>query len=260
MYLQTYSTVKVWQDVYRGCYWTSPRGSRVSGVPHSVLSRDFRVKGNYACRCETPRLFLWKSEHISFENPEAIHRRYVYGYLQRLSSVHWIYTIHRLNLERLNLERPNLERLNLEWTEPRMDWTSNGLNLEWTQPRMNPTPNGLNPEWTQPRMGLNPKWDWTPTVLNPEWTQPRLGLNLEWTQPRMDSTSNGLNTVNHLPLVTSRVTAAILSRYSQTKMKSRYSKIPGFELRQYLQVSCWFQLIFLSHDKADSFQIVLTTG
>jgi hypothetical protein len=29
-----------------------------------------------------------------------------------------------------------------------------------------------------------------------------------------------------------------MSRYSQTKIKSRYSRVPGFELRPYLQVSC----------------------
>jgi hypothetical protein len=87
--------------------------------------------------------------------------------------------IHWLNLERLNLERFNLERLNLEWTEPRMDWTSNGLNHKWTQPQMDWTPNGteprmgLNLEWNQPRMGLKPEWDWTPNILNPKWTQPR---------------------------------------------------------------------------------------
>jgi hypothetical protein len=93
--------------------------------------------------------------------------------------------IHQLNLERLNLERPNLERLNLEWTEPRMDWTSNGPNPEWDS-----TANGLNPKWDWTPNGPNPEWDWTPNGtesrigLNPEWTQPRLGLNPEWTQPR----------------------------------------------------------------------------
>jgi hypothetical protein len=37
-----------------------------------------------------------------------------------------------------------------------------------------------------------------------------------------------------------------LSRYtySQTKIKSQYSRIPGFQLRPYLQAFCWFQLIF----------------
>jgi hypothetical protein len=31
------------------------------------------------------------------------------------------------------------------------------------------------------------------------------------------------------------------SRYSWTKMKSRYSRISGFQQRSYSQISCWFQ-------------------
>ncbi len=80
--------------------------------------------------------------------------------------------IHRLNLEQLNLERPKLERLYPEWTEPRMDWTSNGPNPEW--------------DWTPKR--LNPEWDWTPNGPNPEWDGTPNGI-----EPRMDWTSNGPN-------------------------------------------------------------------
>ncbi len=48
----------------------------------------------------------------------------------------------------------------------------------------------------------------------------------------------------------------VQSRYSQTKMKSRYSRIPGFELRLYFQVHILLiPTKFFSHDKAESFKL-----